>query len=163
MPAYHDHGFVARIAVPATAHRQGARRVMSRGPHIAGNPDVIVQNMPGAASLKSVLYLDTTAPRDGTVIATFNFGQIGDSRMMPEKVKVDFRPFIASSMVPAERIELIRAAFDETMKDREFIAGAAKIRMPLAPKSGAQALRAVAEIYATPDDIVQAARKIAGE
>ena len=49
--------------------------------------------MPGAASLKSVLYLDTTAPRDGTVISTFNFGQIGDSRMMPEKVKVDFRKF----------------------------------------------------------------------
>src|SRR5579871_6144431 len=63
------------------------------GRHIPGNPDVVVQNMPGAASLKSVLYLDTTAPRDGTVLATFNFGQIGDSRMMPEKVKVDFRKF----------------------------------------------------------------------
>jgi hypothetical protein len=49
------------------------------------------------------------------------------------------------------------------MKDREFIADAAKIRMPVTPKSGAQALRAAAEIYATPDDIVQAARKIAGE
>ena len=70
-------------------------RLLARhmGRHIAGNPDVIVQNMPGAASLKSVLYVDTTAPRDGTVIATFNFGQIGDSRMMPEKVKVDFRKF----------------------------------------------------------------------
>src|SRR6266436_4493942 len=70
-------------------------RLLARhmGRHIPGNPDVIVQNMPGAASLKSVLYLDTTAPRDGTVIATFNFGQIGDSRMMPEKVKVDFRKF----------------------------------------------------------------------
>ena len=68
-------------------------RLLARhlGRHLAGNPDVIVQNMPGAASLKSVLYLDTTAPRDGTVISTFNFGQIGDSRMMPEKVKVDFR------------------------------------------------------------------------
>jgi tripartite-type tricarboxylate transporter receptor subunit TctC len=70
-------------------------RVLARhmGRHIPGNPDVIVQNMPGAASLKSVLYLDTAAPRNGTVMATFNFGQIGDSRMMPEKVKVDFREF----------------------------------------------------------------------
>jgi hypothetical protein len=43
-------------------------RLLARhlGRHLAGNPDVIVQNMPGAASLKSVLYLDTTAPRDGT-------------------------------------------------------------------------------------------------
>ena len=70
-------------------------RLLARyiGRHIPGNPDVVVQNMPGAASIKSVLYLDTTAPKDGTVIATFNFGQIGDSRMRPEKVKVDFTRF----------------------------------------------------------------------
>jgi tripartite-type tricarboxylate transporter receptor subunit TctC len=287
-------------------------RLLARylGRHIAGNPDVIVQNMPGAASLKSVLYLDTTAPRDGTVIATFNFGQIGYSRMMPEKIKVDFRkfswigsisqdlticytwhalgiktlaqlqrhgtvhmgltgvgtssdinqkilkeifrvpvqqvagypgsaeerlaierreldgdcgawssipqewvegakinpilrsgpieppdlppnvpyaldiapserdrdiirlltasgqvgrPFVASSLVPADRIALLRAAFDETVQDQEFIADARKIRMPVTPKSAREALRTVEEIYATPDDIVQAARKIAGE
>jgi hypothetical protein len=73
------------------------------------------------------------------------------------------RPFIASSMVPAERVALLRTAFDATVKDPEFIADAAKIRMPVTPKSGAQALRTVEDIYATPDDIVQAARKIAGE
>src|ERR1700758_4720273 len=68
-------------------------RLLARhlGRHIPGNPDVVVQNMPGAATIKSVLYLDTTAPRDGTVLNIFNFGEIGDSRMMPEKVKVDFR------------------------------------------------------------------------
>jgi tripartite-type tricarboxylate transporter receptor subunit TctC len=287
-------------------------RLLARhmGRHIPGNPDVIVQNMPGAASLKSVLYLDTTAPRDGTVIATFNFGQIGDSRMMPEKIKVDFRkfawigsisqdlticytwhalgiktlaelqrhgtvhmgltgvgtssdvnqkilkeifkvqvqqvagypgsaeerlaverreldgdcgawssipqewiegakinplvrsapieppdlpphvpyaadiapsprdrdivrlltasgqlgrPFIASASAPAERIALLRAAFDETVKDPEFLADAGKLRMPVSPKSGQDALGIVQDIYATADDIVQAARKIAGE
>jgi tripartite-type tricarboxylate transporter receptor subunit TctC len=70
-------------------------RLLARhiGRHIPGNPDVIVQNMPGAATLKSVLYLDTAAPRDGTVITTFNFGLIGDSRMAPDRVKVDFRKF----------------------------------------------------------------------
>jgi tripartite-type tricarboxylate transporter receptor subunit TctC len=287
-------------------------RLLARhmGRHIPGNPDVIVQNMPGAASLKPVLYLDTTAPRDGTVIATFNFGQIGDSRMNPEKVKVDFRkfswigsisqdlticytwhtlgikslaqlqrhgtvhmgltgvgsssdinqkilrdifkvavaqvagypgsaeerlaierreldgdcgawssipqewvegakinpilrsgpvessdlppnvpyaldiapserdrdiiqlltesgqvgrPFIASLSVPADRIEVLRKAFDETVQDREFVADARKLRMPVTPKSAGQALRTVEEIYATPEDVVQAARKIAGE
>jgi tripartite-type tricarboxylate transporter receptor subunit TctC len=287
-------------------------RLLARhiGHHIAGNPDVIVQNMPGAASLKGVLYLDTTAPRDGSVIAIFNFGQIGDSRMVPEKVKVDFRkfnwigsisqdlsvcytwgplgiktlaelqrrpmvhmgltaigsssdinqkilreifkvrlqqvagypgsaeerlaiergeldgdcgawsslppewvdgrsinpvlrsasleppgfppgvpyaadiaptpregdvirlltasgqlgrPFIASSLVPTERVALLRRAFDATMQDKEFLADAARLRMPVTPQSGEEALRTVANIYATPDDIVQAARKIAGE
>ena len=44
------------------------------GRHIPGNPTVIVQNMPGAGSLKAVNYLYNAAPRDGTVIATFARG-----------------------------------------------------------------------------------------
>src|SRR5579859_5737164 len=49
-------------------------RLLARhiGRHIPGNPDIVVQNLPGAASLKSVLYLDTAAPKDGTTIVTFN-------------------------------------------------------------------------------------------
>src|SRR4051812_14618906 len=31
--------------------------------HIPGNPDVVVQNMPGAASLTSVQYVDASAPK----------------------------------------------------------------------------------------------------
>jgi tripartite-type tricarboxylate transporter receptor subunit TctC len=70
-------------------------RLLSRhiGDHIAGHPEVVVQNMPGAASMQSVNYLDATAPRDGTVITTYNFGLIGDSRMRPDRVKIDFRKF----------------------------------------------------------------------
>jgi tripartite-type tricarboxylate transporter receptor subunit TctC len=36
--------------------------------HIPGNPNIIVQNQPGAASLSMTSALYTTAPRDGTVI-----------------------------------------------------------------------------------------------
>jgi tripartite-type tricarboxylate transporter receptor subunit TctC len=41
------------------------------GRHIPGNPTVVVQNMPGAGSLRSVNYLYNTAPKDGTTIGTF--------------------------------------------------------------------------------------------
>jgi tripartite-type tricarboxylate transporter receptor subunit TctC len=41
------------------------------GKYMPGNPGVIVQNMPGAASLRAVNYLYNTAPRDGTVVGTF--------------------------------------------------------------------------------------------
>ena len=70
-------------------------RLLARhiGKHIPGNPAVIVQNMPGAASITGVNYLDTTAPKDGTVLDTFTFAQIGDSRVRPDRVKVDFRKF----------------------------------------------------------------------
>jgi tripartite-type tricarboxylate transporter receptor subunit TctC len=40
--------------------------------HIPGQPTIIVQNMPGASGIKAVNYLNETAPRDGTVIGTFN-------------------------------------------------------------------------------------------
>jgi tripartite-type tricarboxylate transporter receptor subunit TctC len=287
-------------------------RLLARhiGRHIPGNPGVLVQNMPGAAGLKSVLYLDAAAPKDGTVVTIFNFGNIGDSRLVPDKIKVDFRkfnwigsisqdltvcyvwhklgikslaelkayglvhmgltavgsssdinqrilkeifgvhvqqvagypgsaeerlavergeldgdcgawsslpaewldsrkiipiirssaielpglpagvpysveiaprerdreiirllvasgelgrPFIASSAAPADRIRVLRDAFNATMKDPQFIADAEKLRMPVSPKTAKQALQIVEQIYATPEDIVQAARKIAGE
>jgi len=44
------------------------------GRHLPGEPSVVVQNMPGAGSLKVVNWLANAAPRDGTVIATFARG-----------------------------------------------------------------------------------------
>src|SRR6516162_1959010 len=41
------------------------------GRFIPGNPNVIVQNMPGAGSLRAVNYLYNIAPKDGTTIGTF--------------------------------------------------------------------------------------------
>ena len=58
--------------------------------HIPGNPTIIVQNMPGAASSKAVLYLDASAPKDGTVITTFAPDIITQSLLEPEKMRIDF-------------------------------------------------------------------------
>ena len=44
------------------------------GKHVPGAPTVVVQNMPGAGSLKVVNYLYNAAPKDGTVLATFARG-----------------------------------------------------------------------------------------
>jgi tripartite-type tricarboxylate transporter receptor subunit TctC len=46
------------------------------GRHLPGEPTVVVQNMPGAGSLKVVNYLFNAAPRDGTVMATFARGVV---------------------------------------------------------------------------------------
>lgn len=40
--------------------------------HMPGKPGIVVQNMPGAASLRATNYLAVTAPKDGTVIAAFD-------------------------------------------------------------------------------------------
>jgi tripartite-type tricarboxylate transporter receptor subunit TctC len=287
-------------------------RVLARhiGHHIPGNPNVVVQNMPGAGSLTAIHYMELTAPKDGTVIDIFNFGNIGESRLNTDKIKIDFRkfnwigsisqdltvcyvwhamgvktlaelqkvsrvhmgltgmgsssdtnqrilknifkvpvqqvagypgsaeqriaierreldgdcgawssiplewieghkivpvirsgpifapdmprdipysvdiapseqdrqvlrlllasaqvgrPFIASQAVPPERTRILRDAFNATVKDPQFIAEAEKLRLPISPKTGEEALKIVEDIYATPDDIVQAAKKISGE
>ena len=71
-------------------------RLLARhiGKHIPGKPTLVVQNMPGAASLKAVQYLQGSAPSDGTAIVIFNFGQITNSLVMPPKnMDLDFRDF----------------------------------------------------------------------
>ena len=51
-------------------------RVLARhlGRHVPGNPAMVVQNMPGAGSLKATQYVYGVAPKDGTVLATVSRG-----------------------------------------------------------------------------------------
>ena len=48
-------------------------RLMARhlGRYVPGNPTVVVQNMPGAGSLRATNFLYAVAPRDGTAIGSF--------------------------------------------------------------------------------------------
>ncbi len=287
-------------------------RLLSRhmGKHIPGNPNVVVQNMPGAASLKALQFLDSGAPTDGTSLVTFNPGLITGSLTAPARTPLDFtkfawvgnisedirvcftwgarniktwdaflkreklafgntgagtsafiddrilqmlfnvnlkmvqgypgsadkkiaiesgeldgdcgswtslpddwlrdgkidmhvrfsrnlapgmpegipwagdllsddgkrqtlrlllagaeigRPFLASKSVPVDRIAALRAAFDATMKDPDFLADAEKARLMVGPDSGAVVEKRIAEIYATPPDVVARAKEIAGD
>lgn len=58
---------------PGGDYDQGGR-LLARylGRHIPGNPAVIVQNMPGAASVVAANYLYNVAPRDGTAFGGFS-------------------------------------------------------------------------------------------
>ena len=60
---------------------------------IPGNPNIVVQNMPGAGSLLAVRNLDGPVPKDGTVIAAFNPGLLIQSMTIPEKIKADFQEY----------------------------------------------------------------------
>ena len=287
-------------------------RLLARyiGKYIPGTPEVIVSNMPGAGSVISVKHLDAVGAKDGTVITTFNFGLIAESKIHPDKTPLDFRkfswvgsisqdqsvcfvwhtlgvknledlkkkqnihfgltvvganediqtrilksifgvdvhqvsgypgsaeeklavergeleggcgawssvpeewvkknlatsvfrsasnvppdmpkdipylmdlakndrdkaiirllvssgdvgrPYIVSAAVPADRLKLLRDGFDKSVADPQFIADATKQRLPVSPKNAAEALKTVEAIYATPDDIVTAAKSISGE
>lgn len=56
------------------AYARTVARHMAR--HIPGHPTIVVQNMPGAGSLKAVIYLYNVAPKDGTAIGHFAPGMM---------------------------------------------------------------------------------------
>jgi tripartite-type tricarboxylate transporter receptor subunit TctC len=72
-----------------------------------------------------------------------------------------YRPYIVSKEVPAERLKALRTAFMATVKDPAFLAEAKKQRRNIDdPADGAEVEKVVAEIYATPPDVVKEAGKI---
>ena len=46
------------------------------GRHIPGNPTMVVQNMPGAGSMKATQYVYGVAPKDGLTLATVSRGMV---------------------------------------------------------------------------------------
>jgi len=70
-------------------------RLLARhiGRYIPGQPHVIPQNMPGAASLTAIRHLDAIAPKDGTVATLFDFVQIANSVIDAQKTGLDFRKY----------------------------------------------------------------------
>lgn len=66
-------------------------RVLAKhiGNYIPGKPNVIVENMPGAASLVAANWLYNTAPKDGTAIATFASSHILGQAMGLDGIQFD--------------------------------------------------------------------------
>ena len=69
------------------------------------------------------------------------------------------RPFAAPPAVPADRKQALRKAFDETLKDAAFLEEADKLKLEVNPVSGAEIDALIADLYRTPKDIVDDARK----
>ena len=60
--------------------------------------------------------------------------------------------------VPAARVAAIRHAFDATMKDKEFLAEAAKLKIEVDPMTGEAIAAMLEQISKTPADVVARVR-----
>lgn len=67
------------------------------------------------------------------------------------------RPFAAPPDIPADRKAALIAAFDRTMKDPDYLADAVKMKIDVNPVSGKDIDALLAELYATPKEVVQKA------
>jgi tripartite-type tricarboxylate transporter receptor subunit TctC len=73
------------------------------------------------------------------------------------------RPFAAPPEVPAERVAMLREAFDATVSDPEFLAEMRSQALEVRPVGGADVQAIMREVYASPPDIVKFAREILAE
>jgi tripartite-type tricarboxylate transporter receptor subunit TctC len=75
------------------------------------------------------------------------------------------RPISGPPGIPADRVEALRKAFNATVNDPEFLAEAAKQDMPIAPLTGEQTEKFIAQFASYPAPVYDQAMKIldAGE
>jgi tripartite-type tricarboxylate transporter receptor subunit TctC len=69
-----------------------------------------------------------------------------------------FRPFVVAKDTPADRLKALRDALWATVQDKDFLADAKRSKRTInSPVRGEDANRIVAEMYATPPDLVKKA------
>jgi len=68
------------------------------------------------------------------------------------------RPFVTSPGVPAERVALLRKAFDEMLNDTAYLEDSRKAGLDVTPVAGAKVQAIVADLVHTPADIVGRAK-----
>jgi tripartite-type tricarboxylate transporter receptor subunit TctC len=73
------------------------------------------------------------------------------------------RPYVAPPNLPADRVALLRQAFMDTMADKDFRAEADKLQLEINPVSGQDVQKLVAEVYATPADVIAKAKAAAAQ
>ena len=70
------------------------------------------------------------------------------------------RPLATPPGVPADRVKALRAAFDATMKDPDFIKQAEAAKIDIEPVRGEDMQKLVAEVLATPKHLIARAKAI---
>ena len=70
------------------------------------------------------------------------------------------KPFALSRAVPAERVAILRAAFDAALHDPALLEDAEKLKVDISPRSAAESEAILEEIFSMPADVVDAAKQV---
>ena len=69
-------------------------------------------------------------------------------------------PFLAPPGIPADRLQILRDAFQATMQDKEFLEEAKKAGVDVRPLSGEQIMSVVSDVYSIPPAIAEKASQL---
>jgi tripartite-type tricarboxylate transporter receptor subunit TctC len=72
------------------------------------------------------------------------------------------RPLAASPNLPKERLAVLRKAFDDTMRDHEFLADAQKVNVDIDPATGEEAQKLLAQFANYPKTVIEKAKAAIG-
>jgi tripartite-type tricarboxylate transporter receptor subunit TctC len=95
------------------------------------------------------------------VPSIWQFVKEGRDRTVAELVvsqQVFQRSYIMPPGTPAAQVGILRTAFDATVKDPQFLADAAKMKISITPLSGVKVQELITRLYKTPKDLVEQAR-----
>jgi tripartite-type tricarboxylate transporter receptor subunit TctC len=104
--------------------------------------------------------MDATVPFGGDLVKNADERRIYDFLNAPERLG---RLFMVSGGVPADRVAALRKAFDAMVADPAFRAEADKAKLTVAPMTGQEVTRQVAEVYSTPAALIAKAKAIVSE
>jgi len=98
--------------------------------HIPGEPNIVVQNMPAAASIAAANFLAAQAPRDGTVLGSFSRNVPSQALMGQGNLEADPRRFVwlGATSLPARvcvRWVTVPIKSPADLFTQEFIVGGA--------------------------------------
>lgn len=124
----------------------------STKPHWLANGDIIILAQGG-----------TTAPDLPNVPNVEDLAASADDRRVMQLIVTGAklgRPLITTPGTPPDRVKALRAAFDATMTDPEFLAAAAQSKIDVEPVNGLTLQKMVEDLLATPRPLIERARQI---
>jgi tripartite-type tricarboxylate transporter receptor subunit TctC len=104
--------------------------------------------------------MDKAVPFGGDLVKNADERRIYDFLVAPERLG---RLFMVAGAVPAERVAILRKAFDAMVADPLFLADAKKAKLLVTPMAGQEVARQVAALHATPAALVAKAKAIVSE
>jgi tripartite-type tricarboxylate transporter receptor subunit TctC len=115
-------------------------RVISRhlGKHIPGNPSILVNNMPGAGTLISANFTYNQAPKDGTLINSFDGGIVPSQIYGAKSVQFDLGKFNYLGAPDFFKYIMVVTRKPGIAKMEDFITGGKQVVIGAVPNTGIQ-------------------------
>jgi tripartite-type tricarboxylate transporter receptor subunit TctC len=101
--------------------------------------------------------MDSAVPFGGDLVKNEAERRVYDFLTAPERLG---RLLMVSGKVPADRVAILRGAFDAMVSDPRFRSEAERLKLLVTPMTGDEVTRRITDLYAAPPDVVTRAKAI---